>query len=61
MELEKAYNPKEAEENHYKNWEERGYFAPEINENIVAKAYSIVIPPAYADGHARPLETDAGL
>ncbi len=50
MEIEKAYNPKEAEENHYKNWEERGYFAPEINENPDATKYSIVIPPPNVTG-----------
>jgi valyl-tRNA synthetase len=51
MELEKSYNPKEAEENHYRIWEERGYFAPEINENAAAKPYSIVIPPPNVTGN----------
>ncbi|MET0754242.1 MAG: valine--tRNA ligase [Pyrinomonadaceae bacterium] len=51
MELEKSYNPKEAEENHYRTWEERGYFAPEINENLEAKPYSIVIPPPNVTGN----------
>ena len=50
MEIAKAYNPKEAEENHYKTWEERGYFAPEINENPNAVKYSIVIPPPNVTG-----------
>ena len=50
MELAKAYDPKEAEENHYKKWEERGYFAPEINENREAEKYSIVIPPPNVTG-----------
>lgn len=51
MELEKSYNPKEAEENHYRTWEERGYFAPEINKNPEAKPYSIVIPPPNVTGN----------
>ncbi len=51
MELEKAYNPKEAESTHYKNWEAKGFFAPEINENPNAKAYSIVIPPPNVTGN----------
>lgn len=50
VEIAKAYNPKEAEENHYKTWEERGYFAPEINENAEATPYSIVIPPPNVTG-----------
>ncbi|MDQ3322153.1 MAG: valine--tRNA ligase [Acidobacteriota bacterium] len=45
MELEKAYNPTEAEATHYKNWEANNCFAPEINENPDAEAFSIVIPP----------------
>jgi valyl-tRNA synthetase len=51
MEIAKAYNPKEAEENHYRIWEERGYFAPEINENAEATPYSIVIPPPNVTGN----------
>src|SRR3982751_5976484 len=50
MELAKAYDPKEAEENHYKRWEESGFFAPEINQDPDAKAYSIVIPPPNVTG-----------
>ena len=50
MEIAKAYNPKEAEENHYQIWEERGFFAPEINENPDAEPYSIVIPPPNVTG-----------
>ncbi len=50
MELAKAYNPKEAEESHYKKWEEAGCFAPEINENPDAEKYSIVIPPPNVTG-----------
>ncbi|MEJ7860375.1 MAG: valine--tRNA ligase [Pyrinomonadaceae bacterium] len=50
MELEKAYNPKEAEEAHYKNWEANRCFAPEINENPHAEKFSIVIPPPNVTG-----------
>ena len=50
MELTKQYNPKEAEENHYKHWEKSGFFAPEINENADAPKYSIVIPPPNVTG-----------
>jgi len=50
MELEKAYNPKQAEETHYKNWEANGCFAPEINENPHAEKFSIVIPPPNVTG-----------
>lgn len=50
MEIAKQYNPAEAEEKHYKVWEERGCFAPEINENPDAEAYSIVIPPPNVTG-----------
>ncbi len=50
MELEKAYNPKEAEETHYKTWEANRCFAPEINENPHAEKFSIVIPPPNVTG-----------
>ena len=50
MELEKAYNPTEAESTHYKRWEANGFFAPEINENPNAEAFSIVIPPPNVTG-----------
>ena len=32
-ELEKIYNPKDFEERIYQNWEEKGYFTPQIDEN----------------------------
>ena len=51
MEIAKAYNPKEAEETHYKIWEQRGYFAPEINENADAMSFSIVIPQPNVTGN----------
>ena len=50
MELAKAYDPKEAEENHYKRWEESGFFTPEINQNPEAETFSIVIPPPNVTG-----------
>lgn len=50
MELEKAYNPKEAESKHYQRWEANGFFAPEINQNPDAKKFSIVIPPPNVTG-----------
>jgi valyl-tRNA synthetase len=50
MELAKAYDPRQAEEHHYKRWEESGFFAPEINEDPDAKPYSIVIPPPNVTG-----------
>ena len=37
MELAKAYDPKQAEEHHYKRWEESGFFAPEINQDPAAE------------------------
>src|SRR4028118_45038 len=50
MEIAKSYNPKEAEENHYRIWETHGCFSPEINENPNAEKYSIVIPPPNVTG-----------
>ncbi|MGQ0763864.1 MAG: valine--tRNA ligase [Acidobacteriota bacterium] len=46
----KTYDPKEAEASHYARWEERGYFAPEINQDLNAPVYSIVIPPPNVTG-----------
>jgi valyl-tRNA synthetase len=50
MELDKAYDPRSAEKNHYKRWEENGYFQPEINQDQSAPTYSIVIPPPNVTG-----------
>jgi valyl-tRNA synthetase len=50
IELAKAYDAKEAEKNHYERWERNGFFAPEINEDPHAKAFSIVIPPPNVTG-----------
>jgi len=49
MELAKAFDPKTAE-GRYKAWEENGFFAPEINEDDSAPAFSIVIPPPNVTG-----------
>ena len=50
MELAKAYDPKQAEEHHYKRWEESGFFRPEINRDPNAPSYSVVIPPPNVTG-----------
>ena len=50
MELEKSYNPKEAESKHYQRWESLGFFAPEINKDKAAEPFSIVIPPPNVTG-----------
>lgn len=51
MEIAKSYNPTEAEATHYKTWEANDCFAPEINENPNARAFSIVIPPPNVTGN----------
>src|SRR6266487_4527285 len=50
IEIPKTYDPKEAERDHYARWEERGYFAPEINQDKNAPVFSIVIPPPNVTG-----------
>jgi len=50
IEIPKTYDPKEAEQHHYARWEERGYFAPEINKDPSAPIFSIVIPPPNVTG-----------
>jgi valyl-tRNA synthetase len=50
MEIPKQYDPKQAEQNHYERWEKQGYFAPEINRDENAPAFSIVIPPPNVTG-----------
>src|SRR5678815_2944790 len=50
MEIPKAYDPSQAEENHYARWESSGFFAPEINEDPTAEPFSIVIPPPNVTG-----------
>ncbi|MBF8250106.1 MAG: valS [Candidatus Levybacteria bacterium] len=46
--MDKVYNHKDVEERIYKNWEEAGYFKPEINPQ--GKPYSIILPPTNANG-----------
>ncbi len=50
MEIPKQYDPKQAEQNHYERWEQQGCFAPEINRDQHAPAFSIVIPPPNVTG-----------
>jgi valyl-tRNA synthetase len=50
MEIPKQYDPKQAEQNHYQRWEAQGCFAPEINRDANAPAFSIVIPPPNVTG-----------
>ena len=50
IEIPKTYNPAEAESSHYARWEERGYFAPEINKDENAPVFTIVIPPPNVTG-----------
>lgn len=50
IDIPKTYDPKEAEQFRYARWEERGYFAPEINQDPNAPVFSIVIPPPNVTG-----------
>src|SRR5437764_14679936 len=50
IDIPKTYDPKTAEAHHYARWEERGYFAPEINANPNAPVFTIVIPPPNVTG-----------
>ena len=50
MDIPKQYDPKQAEHSHYQRWEQRGYFAPEINRDPNAPPFSIVIPPPNVTG-----------
>ena len=50
IDIPKTYDPKIAEAHHYARWEERGYFAPEINANPNAPVFTIVIPPPNVTG-----------
>ena len=47
-ELPKTYAPKEFEDRIYKNWCEKGYFTPDVNDN--KPAFSVVIPPPNVTG-----------
>src|ERR1700730_4835334 len=50
MDIPKQYDPKQAEQDHYERWEKQGCFAPEINRDLNAPAFSIVIPPPNVTG-----------
>ncbi len=47
--LEKNYDPKNFEDRIYKDWEENGYFTPEIDEN--KEPFTIVMPPPNVTGN----------
>ncbi|WP_251860971.1 valine--tRNA ligase [Clostridium sp. Marseille-Q2269] len=47
-EMAKTYDPKEFEERIYKNWEEKSYFTPQVDENKTP--YTIVLPPPNITG-----------
>ncbi|GIW62142.1 MAG: valine--tRNA ligase [Patescibacteria group bacterium] len=46
--MDKVYNHKDVEDKIYKQWEERGYFQPEINPQ--GQPYCIILPPPNANG-----------
>ncbi len=46
--MDKVYNHKDVEGRIYKEWEEKGYFKPEINPK--GKPYCIILPPPNANG-----------
>jgi len=46
--MDKVYNHRDIEEKIYKNWEEKGYFKPEVNPD--GKPYAIILPPPNANG-----------
>ena len=48
MSLENKYEPKKFEEELYKNWEEKGYFRPSMDEN--KEPYCIMMPPPNVTG-----------
>ena len=48
MEMAKTYEPKSFEQKLYKNWEEKGYFRAEVDENKTP--FSIVMPPPNITG-----------
>src|SRR5437763_307231 len=50
IDIPKTFEPKDAERHHYARWEERGYFAPEINKDTGAPVFTIVIPPPNVTG-----------
>ncbi len=48
MSLENKYEPKRFEEELYKNWDEKGYFKPSMDEN--KEPYCIMMPPPNVTG-----------
>ena len=46
--ISKTYDPKEFEKRIYKNWEEKGFFTPKVDEN--KKPYTIMMPPPNITG-----------
>jgi len=48
MELEKAYNPKEKEQEIYEMWEKGGYFTPKVDPT--KKPFTVLMPPPNANG-----------
>jgi len=46
--MDKVYNHKHVEEKIYREWEQKGYFKPEINPK--GKPYCIILPPPNANG-----------
>lgn len=46
--MDKVYQHKDIEEKIYKDWEEKGYFKPEVNPD--GKPYTIILPPPNANG-----------
>jgi valyl-tRNA synthetase len=51
MELPSAYEPKEHEEKIYQLWEESGFFNPDNLPKSHKKPFSIIMPPANANGN----------
>lgn len=47
--MDKVYEPRLVEERLYKQWEEKGYFKPEVNPG--GKPYCIILPPPNANGY----------
>lgn len=59
--MDKVYDHKKVEDKIYKQWEEKGYFMPEIN--LQGKPYTIILPPPNANaplhfGHAMYVTED---
>jgi len=48
LNIAKTYDPKEFEDRIYKEWEDKGYFTPKVDEN--KKPYTIMMPPPNITG-----------